>query len=628
MLQSIRDRAQGLLAWVILIVICIPFIFWGIENYIVGGREQALAVVGDKEIYQVDVSRAYQEMAARLRSFGQIDEETLQGLALKNLIDEEALRQNALDRGFMVSDGQIRDSIRSSPYFQNEKGFDPEKYANVLKAQGITEPYFVERIRREMVIGQLQEGISKSTFATGPEIERFLNLRDQVRIFEYIAIPVVLSEAEISPEEIESYYRQNQVSFQNPEKVSVQYIELNIDDITAKLEVKQEDLLAFYESQKDLYTRTERRKVSHILAAIDAKKGDASEKAALDKISQAQKKLENGEEFASVAEKLSDDPVSGKQGGNLGLINPGEMVKEFETAAFALSPGQVSNPVKSPFGYHLIKVTELEPGDVKPFDSVRQEVEKAFRRQQAENTFYELGERLAQISYENPDSLASAAESAGLEIKTSNLFGRQEKYGFGANGKIAEAAFSEQVLDGKNSDPIELATDRIMILRLEKHEPATTRALDVVRDQVAVEIRMKKAKEAAGKEADRLFAELKAGHSLVDLVKSNNLEVLKPEPIARNDTKLPRELVKTLFSANKPAKGESVPFRSTLADGQHVLAVLLDVRGKSGDSQDDKGKQVEQAEQWLNTQQGNAEFSDMLAQIKEDIEVTVSEKKE
>ncbi|MGH8556482.1 MAG: SurA N-terminal domain-containing protein [Methylococcales bacterium] len=628
MLQSIRDRAQGVLAWVILVLICIPFIFWGIENYVGGGREQAVAVVGDKEIYQADVSRAYQEMAARLGDFSQIDEATLKALALKNLIDEEVLRQSALDRGFIVSDGQVRDSIRSLPYFQNEKGFDKEKYDNVLKAQSITEPYFVERIRRGMVIGQIQEGITQSTFATESEIERFLNLRDQVRTFEYVAIPVVLPEAEISPDEIESYYRQNQASFQNPEKVSVNYIELNIEDIAAKLKVKEEDLQAFYESQKDLYTRKERRKVSHILAAIDAKNGDASGKAALEKIGQAQKMLENGEEFAKVAEKLSDDPVSAKQGGNLGLINPGEMVKEFETAAFALNPGQVSGPVKSPFGYHLIKVTELQPEEVKAFDSVRQEVEKAFRRQQAENTFYELGERLAQISYENPDSLAPAAESAGLEIKTSDLFSRQENGGFGTNPKIVEVAFGEQVLEGKNSDPIELATNRVMILRLEKHEPATARTLDVARDQVVNEIRVKKAREAAGKESDRLFAELKAGHSLADLAKSNNLEIQKPEPIARNDAKLPRDLVKALFSLNKPAKGEAAPFQSTLSDGQHVVAVLLDVQRKSGDNPDDKEKQVEQAEQWLNTQQGSAEFSDLLAQIREDIGVTVSEEKE
>ncbi|MGH8475085.1 MAG: SurA N-terminal domain-containing protein [Methylococcales bacterium] len=628
MLQSIRDRAQGMFAWVILLLICVPFIFWGIENYVGGGREQPVAKVGDQEIFQADVSRAYQEIATRLRSLGTVDDEMLQGLALKNLIDEETLRQVALDRGFAVSDGQVRDAIRSIPYFQGEKGFDPEKYQNALRSQNITEAYFVERIRKGLMIGQLQEGITKSTFATKSEIERFLNLRDQVRTFEYVTIPTVLSEAEFPPQEIEGYYREHQASFQNPERVSVQTIELSLDDIASKVEVKENDLKAFYESQKDLYTTKERRKVSHILAATDAKSGEAGEKAALEKITRAQKMLESGEDFATVAEQLSDDPGSAKQGGNLGLINPGEMVKEFETAAYALNPGQVSAPVKSPFGYHLIKVTELEPEAIKAFESVRPDVDQAYRHQQVENRFYELGERLEQISYENPDSLTSAAQSAGIEIKTSELFGRQEAQGFGANPKIAAAAFSEEVLEGKNSAPIEIAPNHIMILRLEKHEVATTKPLDEVRDRVINEMKMKKANEAARQQADRLLAELNAGRTLSDLALANNLTVQNPAPVARTDASLPNELVKSLFGSEKPAKGQTVPFQTTLADGQHVVAVLSDVQRKKNEPEPDAAKDTEQAENWLNTQQGSAEFSDLLAQVKEEVGVTITERKE
>lgn len=627
MLQSIRDRVQGW-AWIIIILICVPFAFWGIENYTGGGREQPLVKVGDKEIFQADVSRAYQQMAAKLGNLGQIDEQTLKQLALKNLIDEEVLRQTALDRGFLIGDAQIRDAIRAMPYFQNEKGFDKEKYGNVLKAQGFTEPYFVEQIRKGMEIGQLQDGITRSTFATKAEIDRFLTLRDQSRMVEYITIPPVTSEAGIDPEEIESYYREHEAAFPYPEKVSVQYVELNLDDIAGKLEVKEDELRAFYESERDLYTRKERRKVSHILAAIDAKDGDKGEPAALEKIKQAQNRLATGEEFATVAEKLSDDKVSGKQGGNIGLINPGELDPEFEKAAFALELAQVSNPVKTSFGYHLIKLTELEPGEVKPFETVKSEVEKAYRRHTAENTFYEVGERLAQISYESPDSLAPAAESADLEIKTSDLFTRQEKDGFGANPKIAVAAFGDQVLEGKNSDTIEITGDRVMFLRLAKHIPASTKPLDEVRDQVVDQIRTQKAREAATQEAARLFAELKAGGSLTGLAESNNLKVEKPDALSRTDTKLPRELIKAVFSADKPLSGQSAPFQVALPDGQQVVAVLLAVQGKSDGNQEDKGKETEMAGQWLSTQTANTEFSDMLAQLKEDSGVTVFESKE
>ncbi|MGH8548644.1 MAG: SurA N-terminal domain-containing protein [Methylococcales bacterium] len=628
MLQSIRDRAQGVMAWVILLLICIPFIFWGIENYIVGGREQPVAVVGDKEIFQADVSRAYQQMAAKLGNLGQIDEQTLKQLALKNLIDEEILRQTALERGFLVSDARIRDAIRAMPYFQNEKGFDKEKYGNILRAQGLTEPYFVERIRKGMEIGQLQDGITRSTFATKAEIERFLTLRDQFRTIEYITIAPIAPEAAINPDEIESYYREHEAAFRYPEQVSVQYVELNLDDIAVKLEAKEDELRAFYESEQDLYTRKERRKVSHILAMIDTKDGDKGEQAALEKIRKAQKLLADGEEFAKVAEQLSDDKASGKQGGNIGLINPGELDPEFEKAAFALELGRVSDPVKTTFGYHLIKLTELEAGEVKPFETVKAEVEKAYRRNKAENTFYELGERLAQISYESPDSLTPAAESAGLEIKTSDLFTSLEKDGFGANPKIAEAAFGEQVLGGKNSDPIEITSDRVMLLRLAKHVPESTKPLDEVRDQVAGQFGTQKAREAASQEAARLFVELKAGSSLAGLAESDHLKVEKSDALSRTDTKLPRELIKAAFSADKPVSGQSVPFQVALPDGRQVVAVLLAVQRKSGDNQEARGQELEMAEQWLSTQTANTEFSDLLGQLKEDSGITLFESKD
>ncbi|MGR9106833.1 MAG: SurA N-terminal domain-containing protein [Gammaproteobacteria bacterium] len=627
MLQSIRDRAQGLFAWIILILICIPFVFWGIQNYMVGGREQAVAVVGDKEIFQAELSRAYQQMAARLGSIGQIDEETLQKLALKNLIDQEVLLQTARGRGFVVSDAQIRDVIRQIPYFQGQHGFDKEKYDTVLRVQRITEPYFVEQMRNEMEIAQLQEGITRSTFATKSELERFLILRDQLRKFEYLTIPVQESDAAIKPEEIEAYYKQNEASFRYPEKVSVQYIELNIDEIAAKFTVTEEELRNFYESQKELYTRKERRKVSHILAAVDPKGGDASDAAALEKIHKARAMLNDGEEFATVAQKLSDDKITAKQGGDIGLINPGDLDKNFEEAALALDLGQVSDVVKTPFGYHLIKLTELEAGEVKPFETVKAEVETAYRRQKAENTFYEVGERLAQITYENPDNLLAAAENAGLEIKTSELFSRGETKGFGANPKIQEAAFSEQVLEGKNSDPVELGSDRVMFLRLDKHIPASSKPLEDVRDEIVSLIKNRNARDAAKKEADTLFKELQAGTTTLAAVgESKGLKVSKPEAVPRNETTLPQELVKALFSADKPVKDKAVPFQVGLADGAQVLAELLEVQNKPASETGDQEKQKDQADKWLSTQIANAEFSDLLGELKEETGITVFEK--
>ena len=628
MLQSIRNRAQGVFAWIILILICIPFLFWGIQNYIDGGEEQPIAVVGDKELFQRDVTRAYQMMASGMGELGQFDESTLRILALKNLIDQEVLQQVVLDQGYVIGDGQIRETINQIPYFRGANGFDKDKYESGLKTQGMSEAYFIAQMRQRMRIGQLRNGVTGSAFSTATELNRFLNLRDQKRTIEYLKVSLTESESELSASEIEAYYREHESSFQNAEQVSVEYVELAIADLGKKIEISDEALVEHYESQQDLFTRKERRKVSHILAAVNSQDDLDADAVALRRIQEAREALERGEPFSLVAEKLSDDPVSRKQGGDLGLINRGDMDKDFEKAAFALDLGGGSGIVKTGFGYHLIKVTELEAGEVRPFATVRGDVEKSYRRQQAEDVFYELGESLAEISYENPDSLLPAAENADLEVKSSELFTRNEQEGFGANKKIVEAAFSEQVLEGKNSDPIEIAADRVMVLRMKEHRPATTKRLDEVRSQVVAQIRIQNAMDGAKDQASDLMDALKNGKSLLKLAKSNQLTLYKPGAIGRDNDKAPRRLIQKVFKAAKPENGHPVPIQVALPTGEQLVAVLLEVKNGVPVGQVVNEKEKDMATKWLIGQAGNAEFSDLLDQFREDAEISILEDKQ
>ncbi len=628
MLQSIRNRSKGVFAWIILTLICIPFLFWGIQNYVDGGEEQPVAVVGDMEFFQGDVTRAYQTMASGMGELGQFDESTLRILALKNLIDQEVLQQAVLDQGYVIGDGQIREAINQMPYFRGENGFDKDKYESALRTQGMSEAYFIAQMRQRMRIGQLRNGVTGSSFSTAAELERFLNLRDQKRTIEYVKVSLAESNSELAASEIEAYYQEHESSFQNTEQVSVEYIELAIDNLGKKIEISDEALLEHYEAQQDLFTRKERRKVSHILAAINTQDDPDADAVALRKIQKAQEALENGESFALVAEKLSDDSVSGKQGGDLGLINRGEMDKEFEKAAFSLDLDGVSDIVKTGFGYHLVKVTELEAGEVRPFATVRVEVEKSYRRQQAEDTFYELGENLAQTSYENPDSLVPAAENAGLEVKSSELFTRNEKEGFGANKKIVEAAFSEQVLEGKNSDPIEISADRVMVLRMKEHRPATVKRLDEVRSQVVAQIRIQKAMDGAKGQANDLMDALTNGKSFSELAKSNRLTLHKLSAIGRGDDKAPPLLLQEVFKAAKPESGQPVPIQVALPTGEQLVALLLKVQNGVPVGQVVDEKEKDMAIKWLTGQAGNAEFSDLLDQLREDAEISILENKQ
>lgn len=628
MLQSIRNRAQGVFAWVILILICVPFAFWGIQNYMGAGEEKAVATVGSKEIFQRDVNRAYEQIKARIGNIGSINEDSLKAMALKNLIDEEVLKQTASDEGLTVSDQQVRSVIRDMPYFQNDGKFDQTKFQSVLNAQSIPEAFFISQIREGLEVAQLKDGIIASSFVTPAEIQRFMDLRDQQRTVEYLIVPVDQEGLEISAEEIQSHYDERGSDYMRPEKVSVQYLELDLDKLAAEVEVSEEDLTAYYESQKDLYTRPERRKVSHILVSLAENSDKAAEEAALAKITEIAEKLKAGEEFAALAGEMSDDKGSGKNGGDLGVINPGDMDPAFEEAAFALEPGSVSEPVRTPFGYHLIKLTELEAGGLKSYDQVRAEVEKAFRLQSAENRFYELGETLEQVSFENSDSLEPAADSTGLTIQSSDLIERGRKQGFGSDPKVNQAVFSEDVLvKGANSTPIEVSSRKVIVLRRNEHVPAQKKPLEEVREEIVAVIQTETARDKARERAGKMLEQLANGSTLASLAEQSGYKYEQPEPMKRSSGGVPREFVETLFRTAKPVDGKPVPFQVTLQDGRVMVASLVKVQqAEEKDAADDQ--QLEMATRWMSGQSGETEFSDLLAQIRGSMEIYQAEKTE
>jgi len=365
MLTKIREKAQGAFAWGILIIICVPFALWGIQNYLDTGKEPAVATVGDKDFYQRDVNNAYEQYRQSLQGVS-IDEEILKAQALEKLIKDEVLLQYAYKAGLVASDETTREFITSLPYFQVDGKFDDKRYKALLSAQKMSSAEFVGRIKNALIMEQFQQSIIDSSFATQYDVESFFKIQNQQRDAEFLTV-AYQKQAQPSDEEITAYYQQHQDLYQTPEQVSVQYVELALEDLAKNIQVTDEKLKAFYEDQKGQYTTPERRKISHILFAVNDKVTDQQ---ALEKAIKAKSELAN-KDFAVLASEFSDDKLTAKSGGDLGLFNAGDMEKAFEDSASTLKLGEISEPVKSAFGYHLIKVTELIPGEVKSFDSVK-----------------------------------------------------------------------------------------------------------------------------------------------------------------------------------------------------------------------------------------------------------------
>jgi peptidyl-prolyl cis-trans isomerase D len=616
MLTKIREKAQGAFAWGILIVICVPFALWGIQNYLDTGEEAPVASVGDKDFYQRDVNRAYEQYSQQLQGMT-FDEQSLKAQALEKLIKDEVLLQHVRAQGLVTTDDAAREFIKSLPYFQVDGKFDDKRYKAMLNSQKISSAEFVNRIKNALIMEQFQRSIIDSSFATKYDVESFFKIQNQQRDVDYVTVAVQKLTEQPSEQEIEAYYQQHQDLYQIPEQVSVDYIELSLEDIAKTIAVTDEKLKAFYEEQKDQYATPERRKISHILFAINDK---TDEKTALEKALKAKKELAN-KDFATLAAEVSDDKLTAKTGGDLGLFNAGVMEKSFEDAASSLKLGEVSNPVKSAFGYHLIKVTELVPGQVKPFEAVKNEVTKAYQKAQAENAFYEAGEKLTEMSYQNPDNLKAAADALGLAVKQTALFTKNKGEGIAAEEKIRNAAFTEEVLQGNNSSPIELGTDRLVVLRMLEHKPATVRDLKDVKKDIVDALLADKAKQQAVDKAKQIKVRLQAGESIQAVAAENKLQVKTVAGLTRIKQDVPLPLSEAIFKAAKPVGGKPTVFTAELPAGEQVVVSLSKVT--EGVMTEDDKKQMELATRNIAKAFGQTEFNALINSLQADADIEV-----
>ena len=616
MLTKIREKAQGAFAWGILTLICVPFALWGINNYLDTGKEAAVASVGDKDFYQRDVNKAYEQYSQNLQGLG-VDEQAIKAQALQKLIKDEVLLQYVHAEGLVVTDDEAKDFIKGLPYFQVDGKFSDKQFKSLLSSQRISSAEFVGRIKNALIMEQFQHSIVDSSFATQYDVESFFKIQNQLRDVDYVTVPVQTLKEQPTAEEISAYYQQHQDLYSTPEQVSVESVALSLEEIAKKVVVTDDKLKAFYEEQKDQFTTPERRKISHILFMVNDK---ITEKQALEKALKAKQDLAS-KDFSALAAEVSDDKLTAKKGGDLGLFNVGVMEKAFEESASTLKLGEVSNPVRSAFGYHLIKVTELVPGDIKSFDSVKNEVTLAYQKAQAENAFYEAGQKLTEMSYEHPDNLQTVADALNVSVQKSALFTKEKGEGIAADEKVRNAAFSEEVLQGNNSTPIELGADRLVVVRLLEHKVAAKRDLNEVKQDVAAVLSKEKAQLLTIQKAQQIKERLQAGESLQAVATENKLEIKAEKGLARGKNKLPEQLSEAVFKAAKPVGGKPSVFIAVLPSGEQVLVSLTKVT--AGIMSEDDKKQMELAKKNIANAFGQTEFNQVLnsLQVEADVEI-------
>jgi len=632
MLQSIRERAQGVVAWFIVILISIPFALFGINSYLGGGSEPVAATVNGQEITQNEFEKGYRDFRQSLRQrLGEnyrpemIDEPKLREEVLQLMIRNNLLTQKSESMGLRVSDELVRQVIASIPGFQVGGSFNQDAYERGVRMQGLTPAGFEEQMRRGMVSEQLSKAVTISEFTTRSELESLVRLRMQQRTFSHLVIPAVrlLEGIEVPEQAIEAEYEANPDRFMAPERVRIEYLDLDLNSIAATLDADEETLRAYYNEHEDQYKTREQRRASHILIPVDEGSPEADVEQARAQIEDALQRVRGGEPFAEVAKELSQDPGSAEEGGDLGFFESGIMDPAFEEAVFGLAVGEISEPVRTPFGFHIIKLTEVREPVGKSFQEARQDVEQAYLKGEAGRLFYEYAEQLANISYEEPGSLQPAAEALGLEVKTSDWITRQGGQGILASPKVVGAAFSEDVMiAGNNSEAIELDPEHVMVLRVVDHEERTIRPLDAVREQIRDRLRAERAVEKARERGEALVTRLEEGQELDALARELGLEVVAEKRVGRDEREYPADLIEHLFTMPKPVDDAKSYSYLAMASGDLAIVSLSEVVDGTMEDANEVGGEAALTDAMLRSR-GKSYFQHLQANLHSQAEIEI-----
>ena len=619
MLQLIRDRAQGIVVWTIVGLIIVTFALFGLGSYLSGSATVNVATIDGTEISQTEFLRAYQNYQQRLQQMlgknyraDLFDEAVLKQEVLNGLVTRQVLTQSIDDSGFNASPKQVLEKIQAIGAFKDETGeFSNKQYKRTLALQGLNSTLFEQQIERDIADENLQAGLISSAFVTEKQLNNYLRLQGQTRDIDYIQVKqdAFQKTVAVSGDEIKQYYEANLPSYTTEELVSIEYIELDINQQAKSISVSDDDVEAYYQQNRKQYqSKPEQRKASHILVEDEATAKDLLAK------------VKAGESFAELAKVHSKDPGSAKQGGDLGFFGKGVMDKAFEESVFTLNKGDVSEPVKSTFGYHLIKLVDIKEGEIKPLKDVRNDIVKSIQLQNVEQQYYADVDKLNNLSYETPDSLAPVADALALKVKTTSLFGRRGGPGILANPKVVNASFTKEVLNqGRNSELLELSDTHVVVLRIKDHKPSAPRAISEVGNIIRTQLTAKKASEEAMKAANEINSKLQAGDSVETVIKANSAATLnKVGFVARKPQKEEKQLNSQVrqaaFSMAKPSAKATTKLVA-LNTGDYAIVLLNAVQ--------DAIKPSDANNQAMESAYMNAGYNSYIEYLKEQADIKI-----
>jgi peptidyl-prolyl cis-trans isomerase D len=572
MLQKIREKFTGTFALVILALIGIPFVFFGINYNFIGSN--FAAKVDGEEISAGYFEQQYRSELAQRPEFANLEaaqRQQLRRAILDRLVRDQLIRNYLVENGYRIGDKQLTDLIQQEREFQVDGKFDRATYVDYLAVRGREPREFEESQRQFMREFQLRSSIMGSALVTPSEYRRYLNLAAEQRLVSLATLTedVVGGEIEITDEQIEAFYDSNPTMFQLPESADVQYIRISREDVAESVRVDEERLAQYYEDEKYRYLQDEQRQARHILIQF----GD-DEDAARAQAEDLLMRIRAGDSFEALAGEFSMDGGTASQGGNLGVLTESQLPEALGAAIFAMEEGDLQGPVRSEFGFHVIRLDEvLERGPL-PLDQVRGELLSELRDREAESLYLEFERRLSDALFEMTD-MQAIADAVGAELQTIEGFTRDGAAPFGANQAAINAIFDAPVLTGGQiSEVIELDAVSAAIFRVAQYNEAMRQPLDDVRDEIEAMVRSQQAELLLAERAEQILEAVDGGEDFGVAAEAAGATVSEPKLLTRQDTETDQLVLFEVFAAPKPAQDSAVTGRVRGLDGTYNVYSL------------------------------------------------------
>jgi len=605
MLQWINDRMK-VFGWLIILPLALVFAVWGVHGIVdfTTRQDRGLKVNGE-DLNLERVRDAYQRQLAQLNRIypdevpAAVRTSTQQRI-VDQFVSSKLIEQKTNTLHFVASDRDVIDSIQAYQGFQVNGKFNKDSYYALLRAQGFTPEGFEAEQRQLLKSRALEGGMYLSSFATAKEVARAVALRGETREVGYAMLPLAkyLPGAKADEAAIKSYYEAHKQSYKTPESVRLSYVQLRVADAAKDVPVDEAALRAYYDSVKERYVEAEKRRARHVL--IQSGTDDAAARKKADEV--YQEAIKPGADFAALAKKYSQDAGSAAQGGDLGWAEKTFFVGPFADAVFAMKPGEIKGPVKTQFGWHVIKLEEIAPGKSRSFEDVKAELEPDYRKSEAERRFGERQEKIEQLAFEQSDSLEPVAKALGLKIEEIPVFykglaGNE----LAANPKVVQAAFSADLLGGQNSKAIELSPGNVVVVRASDHKLPQQQSLADVRAEVETAVHRELAAAAAAAAASKAAATLLTGASWDAALRPigpvaspapgktaapDAIRFEAPKFIGRAEAGVAHELLVAAFEAAAPAAGARTTGTVSLANGDVAVYAVSAVKPgeiKAGD---------------------------------------------